>query len=188
MSSRLDGYIDSHREELQSLVSKLVSFPTVSPPGRNTGEAQRFVAELLQELGAEVDSFELYPGDPDVVGRFRGSDPDHHRSLLFNGHIDVAEVGLESQWRHPPFQATLEGGRLFGRGTADMKGGLAAAIVATKAVIETGIRLPGDLLFEVVVGEESGEAGTIACNDRGTRPTSRWCRSRPASLPAGRAG
>lgn len=167
MANPLDSYIEAHREDLLALVGRLVSFPTLSPPGRNTAEAQRFVADYLQGLGARVESFEVYPGDPDVVATIGGNGGG--RSLMFNGHIDVAEVGLESQWRHPPFTATVESGRLYGRGTADMKGGLAAALLAARSVVETGTQLRGDLLFEVVVGEESGEAGTIACNQRGYR-------------------
>lgn len=163
--TRIDGHIEAHQDELIALARDLIAFPTVSPPGRNSAAAQRFVGDYLTRLGADLDVFEVYPGDPDVVGVLRGAGGG--RSLLFNGHVDVAEVGLASEWRHPPFAAVVEDGRLYGRGAADMKGGLAAALFAARCVRSLGLRLAGDLVFEVVVGEESGEAGTIACVERG---------------------
>lgn len=184
----LDEYIDDHKDDLLSLLAKLVAFPTLSPPGRNTAGAQRFVAEFFSNLGAGIDVFDVYPGDPNVVAKIRGAEGSEHRSLLFNGHIDVAEVGLESKWAHPPFQATLDGGRVYGRGTADMKGGLAAAMLAAMAVLETRPGPLGDLLFEVVVGEESGEAGTQSCNERGYRADFAVVPEPTSLVPCGQGG
>ena len=90
-------------------------------------------------------------------------------SLLLNGHIDVAEVGDARAWSRPPFSLTVEGDRAYGRGTADMKGGLAAALLALEALDAAGARLAGDVVFESVVGEEQGEAGTLAACERGYR-------------------
>lgn len=165
--ARLDARVAANAERLVALARDLIAFPTVSPPGRNTANAQAHVADYLARLGAAVEVFDVFPGDPDVVGVIRGSGGG--RSLLFNGHVDVAEVGLESAWRHPPFSAAVTDGRLYGRGAADMKGGLAAALYAARCIRDLGLPLAGDLLFEVVVGEESGEAGTIACVERGYR-------------------
>lgn len=165
--SLVDDYVAAHEGDLLALARDLIAHPTVSPPGRNTAAAQRFVADYLARLGAAVDLFEVYPGDPDVVGTLRGSGGG--RSLLLNGHVDVAEVGLEADWRHPPFAAVVEDGRLYGRGAADMKGGLAAALFAARCLRDLGLPLAGDVVFEVVVGEESGEAGTVACVERGYR-------------------
>lgn len=165
--TQIDGYVAAHEGDLLALARDLIAHPTVSPPGRNTAAAQRFVADYLAGLGAAVDLFEVYPGDPDVVGTLRGAGGG--RSLLFNGHVDVAEVGLEADWRHPPFAPVVENGRLYGRGAADMKGGLAAALFAARCLRDLGLPLAGDVVFEVVVGEESGEAGTVACVERGYR-------------------
>lgn len=170
--TRLDRWILAERRELLALVRDLVAFPTLSPPGRNTAGAQAYVEEQLRALGCAVERFEVYPGDPDVVGRLPGAGGG--RSLLFNGHIDVAEVGdggggEAPGWRYSPFAATEEGGRLYGRGVCDMKGGLAAALFALRAVQACGVRLRGDLLVESVIGEESGEWGTVACTERGYR-------------------
>ncbi len=159
--------VDSRRDELVKLASRLISFPTLSPPGRNTTEAQQFVADYLAGLGFEIDRFEVYPGDPNVVARLRGSNSDRAASLMFNGHIDVAETGPLERWTRNPFAASLEGSRLYGRGATDMKGPLAAALFAARVVRELGLDLGGDLLFESVIGEEQGEAGTLSCVERG---------------------
>jgi acetylornithine deacetylase len=165
--SRLHDEIAARRDELVQLASSLIAFPTVSPPGRNTGEAQAFVADYLSDLGFDVDRFEVYPGDPDVVGRLAGSDPEHAASLLINGHIDVAEIGSPELWTRPPFEPVVVDGRLYGRGATDMKGPLAAALLAIRVIRDLGIELPGDLLFESVIGEEQGETGTLSCIERG---------------------
>ncbi|HVB09137.1 MAG TPA: acetylornithine deacetylase [Bacillota bacterium] len=165
----LDRYIADHSQDLVDLAAQLIAFPTVSPPGRNTAAAQAFVAEHLGALGARVQSFDVYPGDPDVVGTLSGSDPTRHPSLILNGHIDVAEVGEPAAWAWPPFQPRVADGRLFGRGASDMKGGLAAGLFALQALRACGVDLGGDLIFESVIGEEQGEAGTADCCARGYR-------------------
>ena len=97
--AELDRAVVAGRDDLVALVRELVAFPTLSPPGRNTAAAQAAVAARLRALGCAVDTFAVYPGDPDVVGRLAGAGGG--RALLFNGHIDVAEVGGEG-WRSPP--------------------------------------------------------------------------------------
>ncbi len=163
----VDRWLQAHATRLAETLAALVAFPTPSPPGRNTARAQAWVAGRLRDLGMSVESFEVYPGDPDVVGRLpgRGGGP----SLLLNAHIDVAEVGDASAWKHPPFQLTVDGDRAYGRGSADMKGGLAACLLALEAVVASGVRLAGDVLFESVIGEEQGEAGTRSACERGHR-------------------
>lgn len=161
----INAYIDEHKQDLVELLRTLVRFPTVSPPARNSAEAQQAVQRYLEGLGFSTDVWDVYPGDPNVVGVKKG-DP-AYRSLLLNGHIDVAEVGDDSGWTYPPFDVTEKDGLLYGRGTADMKGGLAAALFALKALRETGVELRGEVVFESVIGEEAGEAGTYDCIERG---------------------
>ncbi|RMF92137.1 MAG: M20/M25/M40 family metallo-hydrolase, partial [Nitrospinota bacterium] len=166
---QIDAAIEAQQEELLALVKQLIAFPTESPPARNTTAAQSFIARYLQELGFTVDQWEVAAGDPNVVGVLRGSDPDRYASLLINTHIDVAQVGDAQGWRYPPFEPVISAGRLYGRGASDMKGGLGAALFAIAILRRLGVSLRGDLLFESVVGEEMGEAGTKACVERGYR-------------------
>lgn len=163
----VDEWVAGHRDELVELASALIRFPTPSPPGRNTAAAQAFLAETLAALGMRVERFEVYPGDPDVVGILPGSGGG--RSLLFNGHIDVAEVGQPERWTAPPYQPVLREGRLYGRGAVDMKGALAAVVHGLRALRACGAPLAGEVLVASVIGEESGERGTIACLERGYR-------------------
>lgn len=165
--SQIHDEIATRRDELVALASALIAFPTVSPPGRNTREAQAFIAGYLGEIGFAVDQFDVYPDDPDVIGRLTGSAPDHAASLLINGHIDVAETGLPELWTRPPFEPAVVDGRLYGRGATDMKGPLAAVLLAIRVIRDLGIELRGDLLVESVIGEEQGEAGTLTCIERG---------------------
>jgi formylaminopyrimidine deformylase len=161
------SYIREHQAEMERLLADLVAFETEDPPARNAGPAQAYVAAYLRELGFSIDQWEVFPGDPNVVG-VREGDP-AYQSLILNGHIDVASVGDLSEWPSPPFKLTRSGSRVVGRGVADMKGGLAAALFALKALKETGQMPPGKIIFESVIGEEMGEAGTRACNERGYR-------------------
>jgi formylaminopyrimidine deformylase len=158
----------NHREnELVELISKLIAFPTVSPPARNTNEAQEFIQHYLKDLGFTTDKWDVYPNDPNVVGILRGESPNEYNSLIINGHIDVAEVGDSKEWSSAPFTLEVQNPYLYGRGVADMKGGIAASLIAIKLLKDLGITLQGDLQFQSVIGEEVGEAGTLACLERG---------------------
>ncbi|RBW71245.1 acetylornithine deacetylase [Bacillus taeanensis] len=159
--------IDERQEELLNLLKTLIRFETPSPPARNTKEAQDFIAGYLKELDFSIDQWDVYPNDPNVVGVLKGSSSEQYKSLIINGHIDVAEVDNHSNWEKSPFDPFIRDGRMYGRGTADMKGGLAGALFAVKLLKEAGLTLPGDLTFQSVIGEEVGEAGTLQCCERG---------------------
>ncbi|UJW59246.1 acetylornithine deacetylase [Bacillus sp. A116_S68] len=159
--------VDNHRDELLTLVKDLIRFPTESPPARNTEEAQSFIAEKLREIGFSIDQWDVFPHDPNVVGTLKGEQSDVYQSLIINGHIDVAEVENDVGWTQNPFEPVVKDGRIYGRGTADMKGGLAGALFALQLLKDNGIVLPGDVIFQSVIGEEVGEAGTLECCEKG---------------------
>ncbi len=98
------------------------------------------------------------------MGSFGG---DRGRALLLNGHVDVVPPGPLELWTTPPFDPQLEGDRLRGRGTLDMKGGLACALAAASALKRSGARLRGRLSIASVIGEEDGGVGTLAMIERG---------------------
>lgn len=159
--------IDKRKEELFNLLKTLISFQTPAPPARNTEEAQQFVAGFLRDKGFAIDQWDVYPGDPNVVGTLKGTDPDAFNSLIVNGHMDVAEVSEDEQWEMNPFIPFVKDNAIIGRGAADMKGGLAGALFAIQLLHEAGMKLPGTLMLQSVIGEEVGEAGTLQCCKKG---------------------
>lgn len=159
--------VEKRQEELIELVTTLVRFKTPAPPARNTAENQQFIADYLKELGFEIDMWEVYPNDPNLVGIKKGKQSDLFNRLILNGHIDVAEIREDENWLTAPFDPVISDGKIIGRGVADMKGGLSCVLFALKLLHEANIDINGDLIFQSVVGEEVGEAGTLQCYERG---------------------
>jgi len=117
----------------------------------------------------ETSSYEAYgyEGRPNVAARVEGG---NGPTLAIGGHIDVVDV-TEDEWTRDPWSLTREGDTLYGRGSADMKGGLAAALIAIEALDSLGIELGGDLLFESTIGEEDGGVGgALSVLERGYVP------------------
>lgn len=143
--------------------------------------AQEWMAKTLGEMGGVVDVWrvdpEAFAGDPgypgarvtsprqNVVATFRGSGGGP--TLVLNGHIDTVTPGDESRWTRPPFAAEVVDDRLYGRGAADMKGGLAAILGAMHAIRAAGTRLQGTVQIQSVIGEEDGGIGAFAALRRG---------------------
>jgi acetylornithine deacetylase len=121
--------------------------------------AQRVAAEL-EHLGTQLTTIEAAAGRPSVVGRLsgRGGGP----SLLLYGHLDT--VGVEEMPN--PFGAVVRDGRMYGRGTYDMKGGVAACLGAVKAIRDAGLTLAGDLFVTGVADEEVASTGMTAVLDQ----------------------
>jgi acetylornithine deacetylase len=176
------SWLAEHRHDLLELARELISFPSENrPPRGEEGPCQEFVAGYLKQLGIEPDVFcpdevdgavdhvAWWPGRdyerrPNVVGRLRGRGGG--RSLLFSGHVDV--VPALGEGVHDYWNAEIEDGRLYGRGSLDMKGGVASYLHALRCLVECGDGLTGDLLVETTVDEEFGGAnGTLACRLRG---------------------
>ena len=166
LTSILDQ-VDARQDELVDLLCRLIAFETPAPPARNTSEAQAFVGDYLSKIGFSIDMWDVYPGDPNVVGVRKGHTGGGYKSLIVNGHMDVAEVSPDEAWETGPFQPIVRDGVVIGRGAADMKGGLAGALFALKLLTDQGIELRGDITFQSVIGEEVGEAGTLQCCNRG---------------------
>jgi len=101
-----------------------------------------------------------YKDRPNVVGTWKGLGGGG-RSLILNGHIDTVTIEPRDEWTHDPFGAEIEDGRMYGRGTSDMKSGIIAAMVALESLIELGVKLRGDVVFESVVNEEHAGNGTL---------------------------
>jgi succinyl-diaminopimelate desuccinylase len=158
--------IAAKREDVVALTRALVSVPSVNPPGRHYRDCAEIIGERLRRRGFEVRYLraEGSPGDSaryprdNVVARWEGSRPGP--CVHFNGHIDVVPAG--GGWTFEPFAASVHDGRIYGRGTCDMKGGLAAAIVAVEALIEAYPDLPGAIEVSGTADEETGGYGGVA--------------------------
>ncbi len=158
--------LDDKRQEIVALTSDLVRIPTVNPPGDAYRECAELVGERLRRRGFEVAYLraEGTPGDTDrhprinVLARREAARPGP--CVHFNGHIDVVPAG--QGWSVDPWQGAVRDGKVFGRGTCDMKGGLAAAMVAVETLLESGIELPGAIEISGTVDEESGGYGGVA--------------------------
>ncbi|MDG0765637.1 acetylornithine deacetylase [Bacillus halotolerans] len=158
---------EEQKDELIELAKTLISFKTPAPPARNTDSIQTWIAQFLLERGFSIDKWDVYPGDPNVVGVLKGTNSAAYQSLIINGHVDVAEVKEGEDWVHDPFCPSEKNGFLIGRGASDMKGGMACVLFALKLIREAGVELPGDLILQSVIGEEVGEAGTLECCKKG---------------------
>jgi acetylornithine deacetylase/succinyl-diaminopimelate desuccinylase family protein len=148
---------------LEGLLRDLVAFRTESQAKEATHfpeEARTclaYVGNLLTGLGFELDAWDVgpsatFPAHPAIVAVRRGTGGG--RSLAFNGHLDVVPVGDTAAWSQEPFGGTVVDGRLYGRGATDMKGGIAAALWATRQLLEGGFEPRGDIAFHLVSDEE----------------------------------
>lgn len=166
MSDALRKTIAGRADEVAELTARLIRFPTVNPPGEGYLACAEFVGERLKKRGFAVEYIraEGSPGDTDryprwnVVCRLEGRSPGP--CVHFNSHIDVVEAGED--WSMDPFAGIIRDGRVYGRGACDMKGGLAASIVAVEAFLETHPDFPGAIEISGTADEESGGFGGVA--------------------------
>ena len=152
--------VERARDEIVDFAADLIRIPTVNPPGEGYRDASRFIGDRLTKLDFEVD-YPTASDHPDhskefprvnVVGRRQGAD---QRPLVhLNGHIDVVPAG--AGWTVDPFAGLVRDGKLYGRGSCDMKAGIAAAVYAAEAVRRAGVSLAGSVELSGTVDEESG--------------------------------
>lgn len=148
-------------DEVIELTRALVRIPSVYRPGDPEATEARvaaFVESWFRREGFDVLVQDVAPGRPNVIGSLGEKRPGQ-RSLLLEGHTDVVTEGDPAEWSRPPFGAELVDGRIYGRGTADMKSGLAAAMVAAAAFRRAGVGLKGKLVVGALVDEEDGMIG-----------------------------
>ncbi len=160
LEQRIVEQVDVLREDMLGFLRELIRIPSVNPPGEGYLSCARLVDDRLKALGFETryvtaehhpDHSAEYPR-VNVVGRLPGRSP--MPTLHFNGHTDVVPPG--EGWTVDPFGGVVKDGRIYGRGTCDMKGGIAAALFAAAAVREAGVYLRGSLEFSGTVDEETG--------------------------------
>lgn len=166
--------VEARREDTVRLLQDLVRVPSVTG---DEGAVQEVVAEAFREIGLAVERCEATPEQvsphyghvgvqtrfgnrPNMIGLKSGSGGG--RSILLNAHMDTVENGDPGAWTYGPLSGAVAEGRLYGRGSCDMKGGLVTFVAALRALGELGIRLRGDVTVAATVGEEDGGVGALA--------------------------
>ena len=179
LTARVFETIDGMQDEIVEKISEVVRVPSINPkyPGVVAEEvlggetnANQVVSDLYRTVGCEVDVWEEEARRANAVGVLKGAGGG--KSLIFNGHIDTVPTGRPEDWRwSDPFSGNVDGGKIYGRGSCDMKGPVVSQAMAALALQRLGIRLKGDLILESVVGEEvmDHEAGVTATVRRGYR-------------------
>lgn len=165
-------------DEMIKYLQEIISIPSVTG---NEEKAQENIAQKLGSIGMKVDKWNIDLAElskhPDYSVELERSDAvgvvgilgenNGGKSLILNGHIDVVPSGDENNWENPPWMGTVIEGKVMGRGSVDMKGGLTCAIYAVKAIHDAGIKLKGQVIIESVVSEEDGGIGALAATLRG---------------------
>ena len=198
LERRVAAEVRRRAPDLVDLLATLVaSTPACRAPTSRRARRRRsrpILAGRLEAAGLAVEVWEpdiadlpptRYPippghhfrGRPQLVARRAGTGGG--RSLLFNGHIDVVSAEPVERWTTDPFRADVRDGRLYGRGACDMKGGVAAMVLATEVLCALDVPLRGDLLVNTVTDEESTAAGCWRPSRTASPPTARSSPSRP---------
>lgn len=171
--------IDRNKDKAIRLLQDMVAIPSVTG---DEAAIQKFVAGYMEGIGLDVDMWETdweelkkhpgyrpvdrgYEGRPNIVGTRKGTGGG--RSLLLNGHTDVIPVGNGEGWSDNPWSAAIKDGRIYGRGSCDMKSGVAAHMLAVELLKEAGVKLKGDVYINVVIDEEVSGHGTLDTVIRG---------------------
>lgn len=194
---RIEAYIDSHSIEMVNLLKELVRIPSLAACVAQE-ECQLLMEKHLLKAGADIDKWipdwesvkhVTYPNTGESIyqtveesmleyldvrekvsvlcGKF-GTNKEN-KTLMFNGHIDVAGLGDLKDWKYDPWGEEVDG-RLYGRGTADQKAGVVASLYAVKAVLDSIPDLQGNVHLVITPEEETGGNGTAASIERGYRP------------------
>ncbi|RDI43091.1 peptidase [Falsibacillus pallidus] len=179
MQRQIKKWMSEHVDMGTKLLQRLVQERSIRGHEYN---AQAVMIEKCRELGLELDIWDLnrkelehhaffrcdrdsFEGNPNICAVWKGKGGG--RSIILNGHIDVVPEGDEKDWRNDPYSGMIKDGKLYGRGSTDMKGGSVSLLLAIQALKELDVTLRGDVIFQSVIEEESGGAGTLAALLRG---------------------
>ena len=162
--SKFRQRIEEKKEDLVSLTQDLIRIPTVNPPGEFYSDcveylnkrfkSRGFKTQIIRAIGTPGDN-DKYPRQNIVANISDGEGPCVH----FNSHIDVVAVG--SGWTQPPFEGKVVGDKIYGRGSCDMKGGLAASIIAVESYLELNPKFAGSIELSGTADEETGGYGGV---------------------------
>ncbi|MEK4027138.1 ArgE/DapE family deacylase [Pseudobacillus sp. FSL P4-0506] len=177
---KIEQYIDKNQEQLIEHIRNVVKIKSVIG---DEEEMQEYMKRIYQEIGLEihevtpnyhklanheafVDSGIPFEKRKNIIGLYNGTGDG--RSLTLHGHADVVSPNPLEKWTKPPWDGKIEGNKLYGRGSADMKGGLIANWFALKTLIDLNIQLKGTVQLHSVIEEEAGGGGgALACLEAG---------------------
>jgi len=168
---------ENYKDRLINLVSKLTQFDSYIGDEK---EIAYFIKDELNKIGLDVRSMDVdhdlikkrkeyipmpedtsYDDRPNVYGTLKGSGDNNSRHLYLFGHTDVVPVDENTTWKYPPFSGEIVDSKIYGRGSADMKGGVGVAIVTLEILKKLNIKLKGDVVGQFVIEEEAGGNGTL---------------------------
>ena len=179
LRSRILGKVDERREKSIAFLQQMVTIPSVTG---DEAKIQKFLSDHMAKLGLAVDMWETdweklkkhpayrpvargYEGRPNIVATLKGTGGG--RSLLLNGHTDVIPVGDGAGWSDDPWSGRIKNGRIYGRGSCDMKSGVASHVMAVESILAAGGKPKGDVHINIVVDEEVSGHGTLDTVIRG---------------------
>lgn len=151
--------------ELEDVIKNLVQIETENPPG-NERRCSEYIINWFEEHNINADLVEKPYSDRPQVGVQIGNE---NPTIILNGHIDVVPAGDTEQWTHDPYNATVEDEKLYGRGSVDMKTGVAVGMLTTASLaneIRSG-NIDGSIVFQAAIGEETAEPGTKTLLEEG---------------------
>ena len=156
--------IENNKEEYIEFLRDIIKIDSYNPPGNEKNVALK-IKDYLKEENIECEILSFGENRANLLAylheNFDG------KNLLFNGHMDVVPPGIEKEWKYPPLSATIKRKKfIYGRGSADMKGGVAAMAISLKILKKLNIKLSGNLILNAVADEETGGTfGTKWCLD-----------------------
>ncbi|SFB63022.1 succinyl-diaminopimelate desuccinylase [Rhizobium sp. NFR07] len=161
-------YDDERNKRLETFdpvrfLQEIVAIDSCDPPGGEREIAYR-IGDVLSELGLESEIDEFMPGRANVIGRLRGTG--ERPNLVLSAHMDTVPVGTVP-WHSSPFSGEIKDGRLYGRGSSDMKSALAAMIGAMEALSLREIPLKGDVVLALTAGESANLLGARRLVEKG---------------------
>ncbi|MET3289813.1 UNVERIFIED_CONTAM: acetylornithine deacetylase/succinyl-diaminopimelate desuccinylase family protein [Brevibacillus sp. OAP136] len=167
----VENWVNRNQQHIVELLQEMIRYKSVNPqfidnPSESENDKlQDFLEDYLLSMGLDVDKWDVYEGQPNIVATVKGKSRDN--TLILNGHVDVVPAGALNRWSFDPWGGAIQDGKLYGRGSMDMKAGVTSNIIVAKFIRDFGIELDSDLDLHIVIDEESGGAGTRAVLERG---------------------
>ena len=155
--------IEQNKDEYIAFFQELIKAESYNPPG-NEKNVALIIDKYLKDVGIKSEIYPFGNNRANLIAYL--NDNFEEKNLLFNAHMDVVPPGSEEEWKNHPLSAPIKRMKLFGRGTTDMKGGLAAMVISIKILKKLGIKITGNLILNAVADEETGGfLGTKWCLD-----------------------